>query len=108
MTTNMDGAGQRLPVDVDALPKEVSTEQAARILACSKDTVLKLKRAGLLEWRNTAPPGSARPVFRYTLTSVMRLRTTYEVDEPPIRSLKEPTRRRVKTRPRFKHLNLDD
>jgi|GEM_PF-6476260 len=108
METNTNRLSQHLPVDIDTLPKEVTTEQAARILGCSKDTVLKLKRAGLLEWRNAAPPGSARPNFRFTLTSVMTLRTTYEVDEPPIRPAKEPTRRRRKSDKRFKHLNLDD
>ncbi len=108
MKTNSDRLSGCLPVDIESLPKEVSTEQAARILDCSKDTVLKLKSAGLLEWRNTAPPASARPVFRYTLASVLKLRTTYEVDEPPPLTLKEPTRRRVKERRQFKHLNLDD
>jgi hypothetical protein len=108
MTTDMDRSGQCLPLDLGSLPKEVSTEQAARILGCSKDTVLKLKKAGLLEWRNAAPPGGARPIFRYTLTSVVKLRTTYEVDEPPTRAPKEPTRRRAKARPQFKHLSLDD
>jgi hypothetical protein len=108
MKDNSDLSSQLLPVDIDSLPQEVSTEQAARILGCSKDTVLKLKRAGLLEWRNAAPPGGARPTFRFTLTSVMKLRTTYEVDEPPIRPSKEPTRRRAKSDRRFKHLNLDD
>lgn len=108
MTANTDRFSHPLPVDIDSLPQEVSTGQAARILGCSKDTVLKFKRAGLLEWRNAAPPGSTRPNFRFTLTSVMKLRTTYEVDEPPIRPSKEPVRRRAKATRRFKHLNLDD
>src|SRR5712691_11325685 len=36
-------------------PGEVSTKAAAKILGCSKDTVLKFKEAGLLEYRNLAP-----------------------------------------------------
>lgn len=89
-------------------PKEVGTAEAADILGVSKDTVLKLKAAGLLEYRNTAPPGSSRPVFAFTLRSVMELRTSYERDEPLPRRPHEPPRRRVKGRKKYKHLNRDD
>src|SRR5581483_9039014 len=84
-------------------PKEVGTVQAADILGVSKDTVLKLKAAGLLEYRNTAPPGSSRPVYVFTLRSVMELRTSYERDQPPPRAPTEQGRRRVKGRRKYKH-----
>jgi hypothetical protein len=108
MNSRSERLGKCLPVDIDLLPKEVTTEQASSILGCSKDTVLKLKKAGLLEWRNAAPPESIRPIFRFTLASVMTLRTTYQVDETPIRPFREPMRHRTKTRREFKHLHLDD
>jgi hypothetical protein len=89
-------------------PEEVGTAKAAEILGVSKDTVLKLKEAGLLEYRNTAPPGSNRPVYAFTLRSVMELRTSYERDEPEVRRPVEPLRRRVKGRRRYKHLDTGD
>jgi hypothetical protein len=51
---------------IEELPTEVSTAEAARILGVSKNTVLKLKAAGLLEYRNMAPPDSSRPVYAYS------------------------------------------
>jgi excisionase family DNA binding protein len=90
------------------ITKEVSTAEAAKILGVSKDTVLKLKEAGLLEYRNMAPPGSSRPVFAFTLPSVMELRTSYERDEPTPRLPKEASRRQVRKKTAYKHLNLDD
>ncbi len=90
------------------LPKEVSTEQAAKILGVSKDTVLKLKSQGVLEYRNTAPPGSSRPVFAFTLASVTEVRTAYERDEPLPRRPHEPQRRRARGQKTYKHLNLED
>jgi hypothetical protein len=89
-------------------PQEVGTAKAAEILGVSKDTVLKLKGAGLLEYRNTAPPGSSRPVYAFTLRSVMELRTSYERDEPLPPRPPEPPNRRAKGQRRYKHLNLDD
>jgi hypothetical protein len=90
------------------LPREVSTAEAARILGVSKDTVLKLKQAGLLEYRNTAPPDSFRPVYAFSLHSVMELRTTYERDVPTPRRPAEPPRRQARGVRKYKHLNLDD
>lgn len=89
-------------------PQEVGTAGAAEILGVSKDTVLKLKGAGLLEYRNTAPPGSSRPVYAFTLRSVMELRTSYERDEPEVRRPVEPLRRRVKGQRKYKHLDTGD
>jgi hypothetical protein len=91
------------------LPKEVSTAEAAHILGVSKDTVLKLKEAGLLEYRNLAPPTSIRGVFRFLLASVLELRNSYQTDFPTPMSLPQPQRRRVrqKEQPKFKHLRLD-
>lgn len=94
---------------VSDLPKEVSTEEAAAILGLSKDTVLKLRAAGLLEFRNAAPPGSSRPVYRFLLEAVVRLRTSYETDEPTPRLPKEPLRRRIRSgEKKYKHVKLDD
>ncbi len=89
-------------------PREVATAEAADILGVSKDTVLKLKAAGMLEYRNTAPPGSSRPVYAFTLRSVMELRTSYERDQPIHREPTEQVRRKVSGRRQYKHLNLDD
>jgi hypothetical protein len=63
--------------DLD-LPQEVSTQQAAAILGCCKHTILQYRVEGLLEWRNTAPPSSNRPVYRFTLRSVLELRLAYQ------------------------------
>lgn len=100
--------GSRRSEEYGEPPKEVGTTEAADILGVSKDTVLKLKAAGLLEYRNTAPPGSHRPVYAFTLRSVMDLRTSYERDEPLPRRTPEPPNRRVKGQRKYKHLNLDD
>jgi hypothetical protein len=64
------------------LPEEVSTKQAAAILGCCRHTVLQYLADGLLEWRNTAPPSSTRPVFRLTLRSVLELRRAYQHGSP--------------------------
>ena len=102
-----DAEGER--VSDYELPREVSTAEAARILSVSKDTVLRLKEAGLLEYRNLAPPTSIRAVFRFLLTSVLELRNSYQTDFPTPMSLPQPQRRRVrqKEQPKFKHLRLD-
>jgi hypothetical protein len=93
-------------VDENGLPREVSTAEAAGILGVSKDTLLKLKSAGLLEYRNTGSPDSCRPVFAFALRSVIELRISYERDTPPPRRPKEPPRRRVKGERKYKHLRL--
>ena len=95
-------------VDESGLPREVSTAEAARILGISKDTVLKLKSSGLLEYRNTGSPDSCRPVYAFTLRSVIELRTNYDRDMPVPRQRPDPPRRRVKGERKYKHLNLDD
>ena len=102
------GGEAQAPEEFGEPPQEVGTARAAEILGVSKDTVLKLKAAGLLEYRNTAPPGSSRPVYAFTLRSVMELRTSYERDEPPPRRCTEPLRRRMKGRRKYKHLDPKD
>src|SRR5262249_8387409 len=82
-----------LPVRLEDLPAEASTKEAALILGCSKDTVLTYKEGGLLEWRDIAPPGSSRPVYRFALPSVLALRSSYNVDEPLPCRPPEPQRR---------------
>lgn len=89
------------------LPREVSTEEAAIILGVSKDTVLKFRSAGLLPYRNAAPPGSGRPVYRFPLESVVQLRTTYETDEPTPRMPKQPGRRQAKGKRKYKYIDYD-
>lgn len=106
--SSAEGAGRVTPGDDGEPPKEVGTAEAAEILGVSKDTVLKLKAAGLLEYRNTAPPGSSRPVYAFTLRSVMELRTGYERDQPMPRRPTEQGRRRASGRRTYKHLDLDD
>lgn len=92
---------------VSDLPKEVSTEEAAVILGLSKDTVLKLRSAGLLEFRNAAPPGSSRPVYRFLLDSVVRLRTSYETDEPTPAMPREQPSRATRGKRRYKYIDYD-
>ena len=95
--------------DENGLPREVSTREAARVLGVSKDTVLKLKAAGLLEYRNTAPPDSSRAVYRFRLASVVEFRMTYQADVPFPALPSQPKRRYVRGRQQnqFKHLRLD-
>jgi hypothetical protein len=77
------------------LPKEVSTQEAAAILGCCKHTVLQYHLEGLLEWRDAAPPSSNRPVYRFTLRSVLELRLGYRRgDVRPPRPPDEGKRRR--------------
>jgi hypothetical protein len=103
-----EGNGSQRHEEFGEPPEEVGTARAAEVLGVSKDTVLKLKAAGLLEHRNIAPPGSSRPVYAFTLRSVMELRTSYERDEPHPRRQPESPNRRVKGHKKYKHLNLDD
>jgi excisionase family DNA binding protein len=91
---------------VPDLPREVSTEEAAVILGVSKDTVLKLRSSGLLPFRNAAPPGSTRPAYRFPLEAVVRLRTTYDTEEPTPNFPKERPRRAGKRR-LYKHIDYD-
>lgn len=95
-------------LDENGLPKEVSTAEAAKILGVGKDVVLKLKRAGLLEYRTAGPPDGSRIVYRFLLASVIEFRTGYRADVPiPQMPLPEPSRRRVRGRQQvFKHLRL--
>ena len=88
-------------------PQEVGTAEAAEILGVSKVTVLKLKAAGLLEYRNMAPPDSSRPVFAFTVRSVMELRTNYETDEPSPKLPKQPYRRQAKGKRKYKYIDYD-
>ena len=93
---------------IDELPPEVSTVEAAEILAVSKNTVLRLKRAGLLEFRNAAPPESARPIYRFTLESVPKLRTTYTTDVPAVPSPRKQKRHRVPGKVPTKYITIQD
>jgi hypothetical protein len=91
------------------LPQEVSTEEARRILGVTKDTVLKYREGGRLPFRDIAPPGSSRAIYRFPLVSVLKLRTSYTFAEPETAaSPKEPLRRRAKGERKYKHLNLGD
>jgi excisionase family DNA binding protein len=90
------------------LPAEVSTAEAARILGVSKDTVLELKKAGLLEYRNTGSPDSCRPVYAFSLRSVLEVRTTYQRDTPPYHRPEAPHRHQVKGKRKYKHFTLSD
>ncbi len=89
------------------MPKEVSTEEAAKILGLTKDTVLKFRAAGLLQYRNTAPPGSSRPVYRFLLESVLKLRTSYEMADSTPQSPRQPQRRVTGGKRRYKFIDYD-
>jgi hypothetical protein len=97
-----------LPVNLDDLVKEVTSKQAAQILGCSKDTVFAYKEAGMLEWRNLAPPASSRPTYRFSLQSVLALRNTYVVEEDLPTAPTESPRRQVRKQKKYKHLDLGD
>jgi hypothetical protein len=100
------GPQETTPLPIN-LPEEVSTAQAARILGVSKDTVLAYREKGLLPFRNLAPPGSTKPVYVFPLEAVVKLRTTYQTEQPASPVQAEPTRRRVKGPRKYKHLDLD-
>jgi hypothetical protein len=104
------GAAAPAPGDLGALltcPPEVGTLAAAKVLGVSKDTVLKLREAGALPYRNAAPPGSSRPVFRFPLDAVLKLRGGYQTEVPAPRGPKGPPRRRAAGERQYKHLDLD-
>lgn len=93
------------------LPEEVSTKEAARILDCSKNTVLEFLRAGALEWRNAASPTSSRPVYRFTLRSVVALRTRYQQEaagQPRTVPRARRTRQRTGAPYKVKHIHRKD
>ena len=91
------------------LPQEVSTQRAADILGVTKDTVLKYRESRLLPYRDIAPPGSSRAIYRFPLESVLNLRPSYTFAEPETAaSPKQPLRRRAKAERKYKHLNLGD
>jgi hypothetical protein len=89
------------------LAKEVGTADAAKILGVSKDTVLRLQTAGELPFRNAAPPGG-RPVFRFPLEAVLKLRHGYQTEEPRMDFQKDPPWRPAKGKKKYKHLQVDD
>jgi hypothetical protein len=91
-----------------SLPTELSTEEVAQVLGCSKDTVLKLKQDGMLEYRNVAPPTSSRPVYRFTFESVRALRTSYSRDVPEIAGSQDSVRRSRRQKRQFKHFKFVD
>jgi hypothetical protein len=101
------GRQETTPLPIN-LPEEVSTAQAARILGVSKDTVLAYREKGLLPFRNLAPPGSTKPVYVFPLEAVVKLRTTYQTEQPASPVQAEPARRRVKGRRKYKHVVLDE
>lgn len=90
------------------LPPEVSTAQAAKILGVGKDRVLAYKKKGLLPYRDIASPGSTRPIYKFPLDAVVKMRTTYQTDEPAPEVPREVPRRAVKGQRKYKHLILDD
>jgi hypothetical protein len=104
----VEGSGR--PEEYGEPPQEVGTARAAEILGVSKDTVLKLKAAGLLEYRNMAPPESSRPIFAFTVRSVMELRTSYEREEPtpPMSTSQSQRRRAAQQNKKYKHVKLED
>lgn len=65
-----------------AVPPEVSLTEAARLLNVDRKTVTKYLRAGMLLWRDIAPPGSVRPTYRIKLASVIAIRNDYRSECP--------------------------
>lgn len=70
---------------------------------------MKFKDAGLLEYRNLAPPTSSRPLFRFRLESVVNLRTGYQADTQASAAPAEHQRRRGRKPQQndYKHLRLN-
>ena len=86
-------------------PPEIPLAQAASILGVDRKTVVKYLNAGLLEWRDIAPPGSSRPAFRLKLESVTRMRTSYRTG--PIRPMAAGGGRPLgPSRREFRHFTL--
>jgi hypothetical protein len=53
---------------------ELTTQQAAVYLSVSVDTLEKYVKSGLLARRDIAPPGSAKPRYRYRVADLDRLK----------------------------------
>jgi hypothetical protein len=90
------------------VPTEVSLSGAARLLGVDHKTAKKYLTAGLLEWRDIAPPGSTQPTFRVKLDSVTRIRYAYRVGSPapaPAKSLRTSTRV-VSKPPQYQHVKI--
>jgi hypothetical protein len=54
---------------------ELTTREAAGFLSVSSKTLGKYVRARILRRRDIAPPGSARPTWRYLVADLHRLKT---------------------------------
>lgn len=90
-----------------AEPDEVSTREACLRLSISAKTLRKLVRAGRIARRNTSPPGSGKPNYRYRIVEIDRLKSQgyYKVAQP-----QESTSSRRKVRKlepqTYEHLDL--
>lgn len=80
----LDGTSEARDPSQDPV-EEVGTNEAARILGCSKDMVLRYRKERRLPFRDIAVGGN-RPVFRFPRSAVIELRTNYEVASPQRRS----------------------
>jgi hypothetical protein len=92
----------------DPLADEFSTRQATAFLSVSPDTLDKYVRARILHRRNIAPPGSARPTWRYLVADLQQMKTQgYHL---ALRQVARASKARARHRPRprdySEHLDL--
>jgi hypothetical protein len=90
-------------------PDEVSTREACLRLSISAKTLRKLVRAGRLARRNTSPPGSGKPNYRYRIVDIDRLKSQgyHKVARPQEPRTSRPKVRRRKPEPQtYEHLDL--
>ena len=89
------------------LPQEVTLKEAAQVLGCDAQTVMKFIRSGLLEFRDAGSPFNLRPTYRIKLESVVELRTTYR-RQSDITSPRQKQQRRTATpsTTRLRHIRL--
>src|SRR5262245_39391378 len=74
-------------------PHELTRQEAALYLGVGVKTFRHYHKAGLLRYRNTAPPGSGKPRYLYPLEDLARFRQEgYRRDVP--RPTKPPSPRR--------------
>jgi hypothetical protein len=97
------------PTPATVEPDEVSTREACLRLSISAKTLRKLVHAGRLARRNTSPPGSGKPNYRYRIVEIERLKSQgyHKVAQPQESKSSRPKVRRRTLEPQtYEHLDL--
>ena len=86
---------------------ELSRRDAALYLGISVETLLEFQRGGMLRYRNSSPPGSGKPRYRYPVEDLDRLmREGYRRDPPRPTATRVPGRKRQAPQA-YEHLDLE-